>query len=149
MCDASNLNFITHIRPVTGDLTSFIVLAVCTESLHGNVTAGPSPAWLADTMPAILIQRAASITVAQTWASLCGDRQSHHTLVRTCACSNVFETKSSMCVFLYLCGHIISVSCSVVIKTQHTWPQCVFDLWNTNGNPNRDTLRSSWMKVKV
>lgn len=51
---------------------SFIVLAVCAESLHGNVTAGPSPAWLADTMPAILIQRAASIAVAQTWASLNG-----------------------------------------------------------------------------
>lgn len=60
---------------------SFIVLAICAERLHSNVTASPSPAWLADTMPAILIQRAAAITVAQTWASLNGAMFSGPTLM--------------------------------------------------------------------
>ena len=55
----------------SASLTSLIVLAVCAEGLHGHVTARSPPPWLANAMPAVLVQRASSIAVAQTGAPLC------------------------------------------------------------------------------
>lgn len=52
-------------------LTSFIVLTVSAESFHGYVTARSPPSWLADAVPAILVQRAPPIAVAQARAALC------------------------------------------------------------------------------
>lgn len=49
---------------------SFVVFAVCTESLHGYITARSSPPWLADTMPAVLVERTSPIAVAQAGATL-------------------------------------------------------------------------------
>lgn len=51
---------------------SFVVLAVCAQSLHGHVTACSPPAGLADTMPAILVQGTSPIAITQPWASLDG-----------------------------------------------------------------------------
>lgn len=51
--------------------TSFVVLAVRAEGLHGHVAARSSPAWLADAVPAVLVQRAPAIAVAQSGAALC------------------------------------------------------------------------------
>lgn len=51
---------------------SFIVLAVCAQGLHGYVTARSSPPWLANTMPAVLVQCTSPIAVAQPGATLDG-----------------------------------------------------------------------------
>lgn len=52
-------------------LTSFVVLTVSAESFHGYVTPCSPPSWLADTVPAILVQCASPIAVAQTRTALC------------------------------------------------------------------------------
>lgn len=52
-------------------LTSFIVLTVSAESFHGHVAARSPPPRLADAVPAILVQRAPPIAVAQARAPLC------------------------------------------------------------------------------
>lgn len=59
-------------------LTSFVVFAVCTESLHGYITARSSPPWLADTMPAVLVECTSPIAVAQAGATLCQDKEGKH-----------------------------------------------------------------------
>lgn len=51
-------------------LTSFIVLAVGTKSFHGNMTASPSPSWLADAVPPAGFQSAPPVVVAETWTTL-------------------------------------------------------------------------------
>lgn len=58
-----------------GSLTSFVVLTVSAESFHGYVTTCSPPSWLAHTVPAILVQCASPIAVAQTRAALCWNRQ--------------------------------------------------------------------------
>lgn len=65
----------------SGSLTSFIVLAVCAQGLHGYVTACSSPAWLANTMPAVLVQRTSPIAVAQAGAALCQDKEGKATVI--------------------------------------------------------------------
>lgn len=52
-------------------LTSLVVLAVSAESFHGYVTACSPPSWLADAVPAVLVQRAPPIAVTQARAALC------------------------------------------------------------------------------
>lgn len=51
--------------------TSFVVLAVSTQGLHGHVAAGAPPARLADAVPPAGLQGAASVVVAETRAALC------------------------------------------------------------------------------
>lgn len=51
--------------------TSFVVLAVRAEGLHGHVAARSAPAWLADAVPAVLVQRAPAVAVAEPGAALC------------------------------------------------------------------------------
>ena len=61
----------THARAQTNTgRTSFVVLAVGTDHLHGDVTASSSPSRLADTMPAAGFQGAAAIVVTQAWTTL-------------------------------------------------------------------------------
>lgn len=51
-------------------LTSLIILVISTGGFHGNVASGPSPAGLADTLPAVLTQCASPVTVAQIRAAI-------------------------------------------------------------------------------
>lgn len=51
--------------------TSFVVLAVGTQGLHGHVAAGAPPARLADAVPPAGLQGAAPVVVAETRAALC------------------------------------------------------------------------------
>lgn len=62
-------------------LTSFVVLAVRAEGLHGHVASCPSPPGLANTMPAVLVQCTSSIAIAQTGTTLCRRRQRRKTRV--------------------------------------------------------------------
>lgn len=64
--------------PGSAFLTSFVVFAVCTEGLHGYVTACSSPPWLANAVPAVLVQCASPIAVAQAGATLCQDKEGKH-----------------------------------------------------------------------
>lgn len=50
--------------------TSFVVLAVGAEGFHGYMTAGSSPAWLANAVPSTGFQGAPSVVVAETWTTL-------------------------------------------------------------------------------
>lgn len=56
-------------------LTSLVVLTVSAQSFHGHITARSPPSWLADTVPAILVQCAPPIAIAQAGATLCRNRQ--------------------------------------------------------------------------
>ena len=51
-------------------LTSLIILVIRTGGFHGNVASGPSPAGLADTLPAVLTQCASPVAVAQIGAAI-------------------------------------------------------------------------------
>lgn len=51
--------------------TSIVVFPVAACRLHGSVTACSSPAQLADAVPAVHVQSASAIAVAQARASLC------------------------------------------------------------------------------
>lgn len=51
-------------------LTSLIILVISTGGFHGNVASGPSPAGLADTLPAVLTQCASPVAVAQIGAAI-------------------------------------------------------------------------------
>lgn len=51
-------------------LTSLIILVISAGGFHGNVASGPSPAGLADTLPAVLTQCASPVTVAQIGAAI-------------------------------------------------------------------------------
>lgn len=51
-------------------LTSLIILVISAGGFHGNVASGPSPAGLADTLPAVLTQCASPVTVAQIRAAI-------------------------------------------------------------------------------
>lgn len=64
--------------------TSFVVLAVGAERFHGYMTAGPSPAWLADAVPSTGFQGAPSVVVAETWTTLWEEEGR-----KACACLRV------------------------------------------------------------
>ena len=66
-----NLSSGTGSLSCSASLTSLIVLAVSAEGLHGYVASCSSPPWLANAVPAILVQCAPSIAVAQTGTPLC------------------------------------------------------------------------------
>lgn len=51
-------------------LTSLIILVICAGGFHGNAASGPSPAGLADTLPAVLTQCASPVAVAQIGAAI-------------------------------------------------------------------------------
>lgn len=51
--------------------TSIVVFPIAACSLHGSVAACSSPAQLADAMPAVHVQSASAIAIAQARASLC------------------------------------------------------------------------------
>lgn len=51
-------------------LTCLIILVVRTGGFHGNVASGPSPAGLADTLPAALTQCASPVAVTQIGAAI-------------------------------------------------------------------------------
>lgn len=60
-----------HIRTVHAYRhTSFVVLAVGAERFHGYMTAGSSPAWLANAMPSTGFQGAPSVVVTETRTTL-------------------------------------------------------------------------------
>lgn len=61
--------------------TSIVVFPIAACRLHGSVTACSSPAQLADTVPAVHVQSASAIAIAQARASLC--KANSHTFKRT------------------------------------------------------------------
>lgn len=52
-------------------LTPLIILAIWAEGFRGDITSQPSPPWLADAVPHVLIQDAPPVVVAQTGAPVC------------------------------------------------------------------------------
>ena len=84
-------------------LTSFVILAVGAEGLHGDVASRPTPPGLADAVPTVLVQGTATVVVTQAWAALCS-RPEHGELIHThthrrvmCVCGR------GECVWLRVC----------------------------------------------
>lgn len=61
--------------------TSIVVLPVAARCLHGRIAARSSPAQLADAVPAVHVQSASAVPIAQARASLC--KANSHTFRHT------------------------------------------------------------------
>lgn len=119
--------------------TSFIVLAVRAESLHGHVTARSSPPWLADAVPAVLVQCAPAVTVAQTRAALCQKTQGKQEGFEGRTFLHLWWTNKGHWVGTGLCKQHRYCNCTCIetatlSKESNSYPSGIFDWpdpWDT------------------